>query len=335
MTKPLVVLLILTWNRRDDVLRCAASLERLEYPNYIPVIIDNASEDDTVEALRTRHPTIEIIRNERNLGYAGGNNVGIRWALKRAADYILLINSDTEVTPRLIDELVEVAESDPDIAVVGSRNVLMEDSARLWGAYGALTYGPFVVSTAGEGAPDGPAWHVVRDVDSVIGNGYLWRSAALERIGLLDEQLFGYHEDLDWCTRARRMGYRVVYAGAAAIVHKGGSSSDTRQPRSFPRSYFLGRNGILFVRRYATNLQAARFLILCLAAFSARLGRAVTLSVLPMNSRKTRQARERLHMELAFARGLLDGWRGRRIPFGEIGLGDAQVGGRGSEARNR
>jgi hypothetical protein len=229
----------------------------------------------------------------------------------------------------LIDELVEVAESDPLIAVVGSRNVLMEHPERLWGAYGILTYGPFVVSTAGEDEPDGPAWHVVRDVDSVIGNGYLWRRAALERVGLLDERFFGYHEDLDWCTRARRMGYRVVYCGAAAIIHKGGSSSDTRQSRTFPRSYFLGRNGIFFIRKHATTLQAARFLLLCFAAFSARLGRAVGLSVLPTNSQKARQARELLDMELAFARGLLDGLRGRPIPFGEIGLRDAEDGGQG------
>jgi GT2 family glycosyltransferase len=323
---PLVVLLILTWNRRDDVLRCVASLERLAYPNYVPVAVDNASQDDTVEALRARHPQLEIIRNGSNLGYAGGNNVGIRWALARGADYVLLINSDTEVTPRLIDELVEVAESDPRIAVVGSRNVLMEDQRRLWGAYGVLTYGPFVVSTAGEGEPDGPVWNVVRDVDSALGNGYLWRCAALQRVGLLDERFFGYHEDLDWCTRARRMGYRVVYAGSAAIVHKGGSSSDPRQSRTFPRNYFLGRNGILFVRKHATKWQAARFSLLCLAAFSARLGRAVALSVLPMASPKARRSRELLGMELAFARGLVDGMRGSPIPFAEIGLRDADEG---------
>jgi GT2 family glycosyltransferase len=167
-------------------------------------------------------------------------------------------------------------------------------------------------------------------VDSAIGNGYLWRRTALERVGLLDEQFFGYHEDLDWCTRARRMGYRVVYAGTAAIIHKGGSSSDALQSHSFPRSYFLGRNGILFVRKHANKLQGARFLLLCLAALLARLGRAVGLSVLPVAAKKARQARQSLRMELAFARGLLDGARQRPIPFRRIGLADAEDGGRGS-----
>src|SRR5690348_1381706 len=121
---PRVVLLILTWNRRDDVLRCAASLSRLTYPNITPVVIDNASQDDTVAALRAAYPALPIIANTANLGYAGGNNAGIRWALAQGADYVQLINSDTEVTPGLTAELVRVAEADPRIAVVGCRNVL-------------------------------------------------------------------------------------------------------------------------------------------------------------------------------------------------------------------
>lgn len=328
---PFVVLLILTWNRRDDVLRCVASLDCVEYPSFVPVVVDNASQDDSVEALRARYPELEIIRNDRNLGYAGGNNVGIRWALARGADYVLIINSDTEVTPNLIGELVRVAESDARIAVVGSRNVLMEDPSRLWGAYGVLDYGPFIVSTAGEGSADGPEWRVVRDVDSAIGNGYLWRREALERVGLLDETFFGYHEDLDWCTRARRMGYRVVYAGSAAIVHKGGSSSDASQSRTFPRSYFLGRNGILFVRKHATPAQAARFLCLCGAAFLARWGRAILLRIVPARAESKRRAQELLSMEKAFGRGLVDGALGRPIPFQRIGLPDAVAAGGSGE----
>jgi len=309
---PHVVLLILTWNRRDDVLRCVASLPRLTYPNVSAVVVDNASQDDTVAALRARHPDLTILENRRNLGYAGGNNAGMRWALERGADYVQLINSDTEITPELTAEPVRVAETDPRIAVVGCRNILMEDQARLWGAYSTLTYGPFLVRSDGAGAADGPQWQVLRDVDAVIGNGYLWRRAALEDIGLLDETLFGYHEDVDWCERARRGGWRVVYAGTAAIIHRGGSSSRPQHVRVFPARYFLGRNAVRFVRRYASAGQRLRFAALCSGAMAARALRALV-----------RRDAYDLLQERDYARGLWDGLCDRPIPFTRLGLKDA------------
>jgi hypothetical protein len=309
---PHVVLLILTWNRRDDALRCVASLPRLTYADVTPVVIDNASADNTVAALRAARPDLEIIANPRNLGYAGGNNVGLRRALARGADYVLLINSDTEVTPGLVSELVRVAESDPRIAVVGCRNLLLEDPTRLWGAWGTLTWGPFAVRSDGAGEPDGPVWHGTRDVDVAIGNGYLWRRAALEQVGLLDETLFGYHEDVDWCVRARRAGWRVVYAGAAAILHRGGSSSAAGAARVFPQAYFLGRNGVRIAQRYATPAQRLRFAAACLGAWAYRAARA-----------RLRRDTAGLARERAFLRGAVDAWRGRPIPFAELGLPDA------------
>jgi GT2 family glycosyltransferase len=315
---PRVALLILTWNRRDDVLRCVASLQRLTYPDVTPVVIDNASQDDTVPALQAQYPQLTILAQRRNLGYAGGNNVGIRWALERGADYLQLINSDTEVTPQLTGELVRVAETDPHIAVVGCRNLLMEDPARLWGAYSTLTYGPFLVRSDGAGAADGPRWQQLRDVDAVIGNGYMWRRAALQQIGLLDETFFGYHEDVEWCVRARQAGWRVVYAGSAAIVHRGGSSSMPGHARVFPARYFLGRNGVAFVRRYGTWRARARFAALCGGALAARLLRALARRAAGDGSSAA------LGQELAYARGLWDGMRRRPVPFDALGLSDAR-----------
>jgi len=308
-----VVLLILTWNRRDDVLRCVASLSRLRDPSVTPVVVDNASQDDTLAALTASHPDVMVIRNAANLGYAGGNNVGIRWALARGADYVLLINSDTEVTAELVGELVRVAESDPRIAVAGARNLLLEDPTRLWGAYDTLTYGPFAVRSDGAGQPDGPAWRDTRDVDVAIGNGYLWRRAALEQIGLLDESLFGYHEDVDWCLRARRAGWRVVYAGAAAILHRGGSSSAPGAARVFPQAYFLGRNGVRIAQRYGRPVERLRFAAACLGAWAFRAGRALL-----------RRDAGDLARERTYLRGAVDAWRGRPIPFADLGMKDVK-----------
>jgi hypothetical protein len=312
---PKVVLIILTWNRRDDVLRCVASLPRLTYERVTPVVVDNASADDTVAALRAAHPGLAIIANPSNLGYAGGNNVGIRWALAHGADYVLLINSDTEVTPEMVSALIAAAAADPRIAVVGCRNLLLEDPARLWGAFGTLSFGPFLVRSEGAGQPDGPAWRGTRDVDVAIGNGYLWRRAALEQIGLLDESLFGYHEDVDWCLRARRAGWRVVYAGDAAILHRGGSSSTPGARRVFPQAYFLGRNGVRIARRYGSARQRLRFAAASLAACAYRAARAAA-----------RRDAAGVARERAFLRGALDAWRRRPIPFAALGMEDVARG---------
>jgi GT2 family glycosyltransferase len=317
---PTVVLLILTWNRRADVLRCAASLSRLTYPNCLPVVIDNASADGTVAALRDGYPELTIIQNAHNLGYAGGNNVGIRWALEHDADYVLIINNDTEVTADMVTELLRVAESDPRIAVVGCRNILMDDPSRLWGAYGELTYGPFVVRTAGEGRPDAPHWQVVKDVDWVIGNGYLWRRAALERIGLLDESFFAYHEDVDWCLRARAAGFRVVYAGTAAILHKGAAHAEGVQRHALLTWYILGRNSVRLVRKYARGHEVMRFGLLCSGAAAFRLGRALLLRLVSLRGSPRARAAERWAMEIMFVHGLLDAIRQRPIPFDRLGL---------------
>lgn len=317
---PKVVLLILNWNRRDDVLRCVASLARLTYPNCLPLVIDNASVDGTVAALRDAYPGLTIIQNAHNLGYAGGNNVGIRWALEHGADYVLIINNDTEVTPDMLTELVRVAESDATIGVVGCRNVLMDDPTHLWGAYGELTYGPFVVRTAGEGALDAPRWHTVKDVDWVVGNGYLWRRAAVERIGLLDESFFAYHEDVDWCLRARAAGFRVVYAGTAAIVHKGAAHAEGPQRHALLTWYILGRNSVRLVRKYARWHEVMRFALLCSGAAVFRLGRALLLRFAPTGGLARARAAELWAMEVMFVRGLLDAIRRRPIPFDQLGM---------------
>ena len=237
---PLVAVVIPTWNRKAHVLRCVASLPKLTYPNLLPVVVDNDSEDGTVAALRATFLDLILVESEVNRGYAGGNNLGIRWALAHGAEYVLLINNDTEVTPDLVTELVRVAETDARIAVVGARNILMKDTHRLYGAYGVRTYGVLLTRIVGHLRLDGPGWRVMKDVDFVLGNGSLWRRPALEAVGLLDETFFAYHEDTEWCVRARQCGYRVVYAGTAAIVHEGWVSSDDGYPHSLPLTYFLG-----------------------------------------------------------------------------------------------
>jgi hypothetical protein len=264
MDAPKVAIVILNWNGRDDVLRCVASLSRLAYPNYVATVVDNASADGSVDALRRHFPQQRVLVMEKNVGFCGGNNRGIEEALAHGAEYVLLLNNDTEVHAELVGELVQVASGDSRIGAVGAKNLQLERPQEIWGAYGELTYGKELVRVMGKGEADGPAYRVVRDVDWVIGNGIMMSRAALEAVGGFDEQFFGYHEDVDWCTRARRKAFRIVFNGRAIVFHKGFGAAKGARPVAFPVLYFLGRNGIFFARKHGSVWQRSCFTTLFL-----------------------------------------------------------------------
>jgi len=309
---PFVVVIVPTWNRREEVLACVGSLLASSYDRFAVVVVDNGSVDGTAAALAERHgDAVTVLRNETNLGYAGGNNVGIRWAMQRGAEYVCLVNNDAETPADFLAALVAAASSDARIGAVGGRNLEIGSPSRLWGAYGVLSYGPFVVHMAGQGSADGPQWRVRKDVDWVIGNGSLWRCAAIAEVGLLDENLFAYHDDVDWSVRFRRAGWRVVYAGEVAIRHRGGGSSDPRREHFFPLPYFLGRNGILFVRKHAGPGDLLRYAFWSNAAMLGRWVRAAASRLLPFVPQRDRNGHRYWDWEVSYARGVLDGLRGR------------------------
>jgi hypothetical protein len=295
---PKVAIVILNWNGREDVLNCVATLPRLTYPNYVAAVVDNASADGSVDALRERFPQQRVLVMEKNLGFCGGNNRGMRDALANDAEYVLLLNNDTEMHPELVTELVRVARATPGIGAVGAKNLQLENPAEVWGAYGELTYGKELVRVAGQGQPDGPAWAGVRDVDWVIGNGIMMSRAAIEAVGEFDEGFFGYHEDVDWCVRARAAGFRIVFNGAAIIYHKGFGAAHPGRPIPFPVLYFLGRNGIFFARKHGSLRQRAQFCTL----FFVEVTRLIVSGL----------ARgERIKPYLWLVRGFIDGVLGR------------------------
>jgi len=304
---PKVYVLILTWNRIYDVMTCLSHLHELDYPNYVPVVIDNASNDGTVEAVRAKFPQITVLENETNLGYAGGNNVGIRYAIEHGADYMLIVNSDTILPPKLLRELVNVASSSEDIGAVGAKNLRMTKPSIVWGAYLKMTYDWKLVRVIGKEEKDSPRYSLVREVPAVIGCGMLLSRRAVEEVGMIDEFLFGYHEDVDWCLRARRKGYRCIYAGTAHILHRGSSSTSIVHEKSMPCAYFVPRNAVIVARRYGARLQSAR----------------VVLSMLLYLLRKEMKCQLGIIRKGSFSlmwRGFRDGLKERPAPLEELGL---------------
>ncbi|GIW45855.1 MAG: glycosyl transferase [Candidatus Binatia bacterium] len=306
MREPHVAVVILNWNGKEDVLRCLSTLPRIRYSNWSATVVDNASCDGSVEAIRERFPQQRVLVMERNLGFCGGNNRGIQDALRQGADYVLLLNNDTELHPDLLTELVRVAESDDRIGAVGAKNILLEDHSVVWGAYGELRYHRDLVHLVGSRVPDGPELTVVKDVDWIIGNGMMMRRAAIEAVGGFDEAFFGYHEDVDWCARARQAGFRIVYNGRAVIYHRGFGAANPARPRPFPVLYFLGRNSMLFARKHATPAQFCKFVTL----FTLGVAWWVVAGLF---------RGDRIKSYLWLVRGFVDGMTGR-LPLRELGL---------------
>jgi GT2 family glycosyltransferase len=302
-TAPHVAVLILTWNRVDELVPCLQSFSCIDYPNYDVIVLDNGSEDETAATVKKVFPWARLIENGENLGFCRGNNVGLKWVLEQGYDYVLLLNSDTAVRPRLIHELVEVMQADSSIGIAGAKNLLMENPAYTWGMYGKVTWGPMLVKTIGRFEPDWDLKEPPKDVDWVIANGCLVSRAALQKVGFFDEEFWQCNEDVDWCYRARNAGFRVVYVDRAAILHKGGSSADLGSKHVFSYGYFIGRNAFTFARKYGNVFQKIKLFVM---VWLGILGR-ITFFTLD-------NAKHAILGQRYFVRGILDGMRGRLSP---------------------
>lgn len=218
MTAPKVFIILLNWNRLAEITDCLASLDRLDYPNYRVVVVDNGSTDGSTDRLAESRPEVALLCNGRNLGYTGGNNVGMRYALENGADYVWLVNNDTVVEPETLSRLVATGESSDRIGQVSPVIRFYEDPGRLQfhGAY-----------------PDWDRQKIVSQVlygvdisqmpqDEILltGAALLVKRRVLETVGFFNEKLFAYWEDHDYSVRINRAGFLSVLSPEATVYHK-------------------------------------------------------------------------------------------------------------------
>ncbi len=241
---PKIFAIILGWNSRDDTLECLSSFKDHLFPNWQIVLVDNASTDNTVATVRAQFPNVHIIENKCNLGYAEGNNVGIRYALEQDAKYVFLLNNDTIVPPSTLKQLLEVAEANSNIGILCPRIISYHDHSRQY--VGARILWENGVGVEIERSPEGLPEFL--ETDYAPGCALLIRSRVIREIGLLASDFFAYFEDVDWSLRCRQAGYRVVVVPQAAIFHKG--TMDQSDRKSATAEFYFRRNQFLFMRKY-------------------------------------------------------------------------------------
>jgi len=294
---PKVAIIILNWNGWRDTIECLESVYHITYPNYNVILVDNGSEDGSFEKIKEycdgkvevkseffsydlsnkpikydadKEKTVEtvlmpcdkqitIIINKINCGFAEGNNIAMRYALKAfSPDYFLLLNNDTVVDPRFLGELIKVGESDKTIGIVGPTVYHYREQNRIQSAGVKLRWNTGRQNVFRSNEIDSGKFGEIIHVDYVAGCALLARAELIKTIGYLNSNYFAYWEETDWCIRAYNVGYKVLYTPKSKIWHKG--SSTTQKLRGF-HVYYMTRNMFWFMRQHATRQQYCLFLL--------------------------------------------------------------------------
>jgi GT2 family glycosyltransferase len=260
--QPTLSVVIVSWNTRKLTLDCVQSLEssRAVLSTEI-IVVDNASSDDTVEQLRERYPHVHVIANERNLGFAQGNNIGLEVC---PGKYVALINSDVVVPKGCLEKMVGYLEENPKIGLLGPKMVLRDGTIGK-SVYAFPTVWNWFCNALGLSVAFKRSkafanfeladfdYEKTQDVDMLTGWFWVVRSQALKEVGLLDNQFFMYGEDIDWPKRYHRAGWRVTYYADAQAFHYCGASSDRARTRFYVEmnranlQYFRKHHGIFGV----------------------------------------------------------------------------------------
>ena len=239
-----LIAVVLNWNGGEDTLRALESLAGLE-----TICVDNGSADGSDREVKRRFPSVELIRTGANLGFAGGNNVGIRRALERGADWVLLLNNDAVADKGIAGALLRAAEVRPDAGLLACK-VYFSDPPDVIQSAGASFNALLGYSgrPTGHGRRDDGRFDALRDVERADGAAMAVSRAAAERVGLLDEELFAYVEDVDWSLRIRTAGLAVVFVPDAKVWHRG--SAATGGAASLANLYYSTRNTIIVCERH-------------------------------------------------------------------------------------
>jgi GT2 family glycosyltransferase len=252
-----ITIIVLNWNNAPDTLECLKSLEHLRYPADI-VVVDNRSTDDSVSLIRQRFPGMMLLETRQNLGYAGGNNCGIRYSLDHDAEYVCVLNNDVQVDPDFLAPLVNALEQDEQVGIVTPLVAAMDEPDRVWALGQAIDWrtGSVTRVHAGEGVSSWQA-HAPVEEDIASGTAMLVKREVLERVGLMDEAFYLYYEETDWCLRMRKAGYKILAVPASIVWH---AVSRTLGPSSPVIDYYMLRNHLRFIGRHWSG--AARLRIL-------------------------------------------------------------------------
>ncbi len=242
--QPLVSVVTVNYNQSEVTCEFLSSFEKISYPNTEIFVVDNASPNDNPEIIKEKYPYIHFIQTEKNLGFAGGNNVALPHCKGR---YVLFINNDTEVEPGFLEPLVEVLETHQDVAMVSPKIHYFHTPNTLQFA-GFTPIHPITIRNfaIGFGEIDHGQYDITCETGSIFGAAMLVSMDVIKKVGIMTEKFFLYYEEHDWAHHIKNAGYKIFYQGLSLVYHKESISTVKESPFQI---FYLTRGRILYGRR--------------------------------------------------------------------------------------
>ncbi len=254
MQQPLVSIITVNYNQTDVTCEMLDSVRRLSYPAIEVIVVDNGSSENPAEKIKQVYPAAKLISSEQNLGFAGGNNLGIEAA---AGQYLFFVNNDTVLTPDIIENLLKPFEEVENMGVV-SPKIYYYDQPELIQYAGYTPINPCTARnrTIGQFEEDKGQYEKPHSVPYAHGAAMMVSRKVVDKVGMMPDFFFLYYEEFDWCEHIRKAGFEVFYEPKAKIYHKESVSVGRLSPL---KTYYLSRNRILFMRRNASRMNLMLF----------------------------------------------------------------------------
>jgi len=272
MEYPLVSIITVNYDHPEVTLALLKSLRLITYPNIEIIVVDNASPNDDPSILKSSYPEIIFIQSSVNLGFAGGNNLGIH---KAQGKYFFFLNNDTEVEAGFLEPLVAKCESDPKIGAVSPKikYYALPDTIQFCGQ-APMNHFTMRSHGIGHGVIDQGQFETDAPTHFVHGAAMMVPRSVIEKVGLMPECYFLYYEELDWCASIKRAGYQLWYVHNSEILHKESISTGKLSPF---KTYYMNRSRLLYLRR---NVKGVTFAVAALYQIFIAIPKNLTVFLL-------------------------------------------------------
>jgi len=254
--RPLVTIVTINYNQLGLTCELLDSLRKVTYPALEVIVVDNNSAEDPTTVITERYPEVKLIVSRENLGFAGGNNLGIKAS---RGEYLLFLNNDTEVDPGFLEPLVEMFESNP-LAGAASSKILYHNSGEIIQYAGSTRIDPFTGRSKRIGymEKDNGQYKSIKETDLAHGAAMMVPKRVIDKTGMMPEFFFLYYEEVDWCESIKKAGYKIYVVPDSKVYHK---ESMSIGKGSTLKTYYMTRNRLLYMRRNTAGFKKLTWIL--------------------------------------------------------------------------